>query len=136
MPRFYLHLRRAGELIADTEGTALSHIEAAYLEAFKSAQELWALLLARREDPTVYSFEVTDERNRLQFVLPLAEILETAQKRRAGRRDREAASRASTLMLQSIELRSSLASQIDATRKTVAQTCVLMRRLHQPPDGE
>ena len=98
MPQFYFHLRREGELIADTEGTELSNIEAAYLEAFKSARELWAVLLAKREDPTVYAFEVMDERGRLDFVLPLAEILETAQKRRASRRDREAVARASTLM--------------------------------------
>ena len=136
MPQFYFHLRRGDELIADAEGTELSHIEAAYLEAFKSAQELWTVLLAKREDPTVYAFEVTDERGRLGFVLPLTEVLETAQKGRARRRDREAVARASTLMLRTQELRTSLAGQIDAARQTVAQTRELMRRLHQQADGD
>src|SRR5262245_37483008 len=135
MPRFYFHLRRGGELIADAEGSELAHVEAAYLEGFKSAQELWTVLLAKREDPTVYAFEVTDERGRLGFVLPLAEILETAQKRRASRRDRGAVARASTLMLRTQELRNSLAGQIHATRQTVAQTRELMRRLRQQADS-
>jgi hypothetical protein len=135
MPRFYFHLRRAGELIADVEGSELAHGEAAYLEAFKSARELWTVLLAKREDPTVYAFEVTDDRGRLVFVLPLVEILETAQKRRASRRDREVMAHASTLVSRAQDLRNSLLGQIHATRQTVAQTKELMRRLRQQPDG-
>jgi hypothetical protein len=136
MPQFYFHLRRGGELIADADGAELAHIEAAYLEAFKSARELWTVLLAKREDPTVYAFEVMDEHGRLVFVLPLVEILETAQKRRASRRDREVMAHASTLMLRAQELRQSLAGQIHVTRQTVAQTTELMRRLRQQPDSD
>jgi Domain of unknown function (DUF6894) len=135
MPHFYLHLRRGRDLIADFEGTELSHVEAAYLEAFKSAQELWTMLLAKREDPTAYALEVTDERGRLDFVLPLAEVLQTARKS-AGLPDREAAARTAKLMARTAALRVSLAGQIDATRQTVVETRALLQRLHQPAERE
>ena len=122
-------------MIADSEGTELAHAEAAYLEAFKSAQELWTMLLAKREDPTVYSLEVTDARDRLVFVLPFAEVLQTAR-RGAGLSDLRALDRARRLRSRTQELRSALAREIDATRQTVEETRALMGRLHQPADGE
>ena len=55
MQRFHLHLRQ-GEALAcpDDEGAAFDNLEAAYLEAFHSAQELWPILLEDRRDPRRY----------------------------------------------------------------------------------
>jgi hypothetical protein len=93
------------------------------------------MLLARLEDPTVYAFEFTDSRGRLAFVLPFAEVLQTAR-RGAGLSDLGALQRARRLSSRTQELRRELAREIDATRKTVAQTQALMQRLHQPADHE
>jgi hypothetical protein len=76
IPRFFLHLRRDRELIADEHGEELADAEAAYLQAFSAAQELWATALVRRDDPTIYSFEVVDDKGRLLFTLPLPEVLD------------------------------------------------------------
>jgi hypothetical protein len=129
MPRFYFHLRRSRDLVPDHEGAELAHVEAAYLEAFKSAQELWPILLEQRRDPLAYKFEVMDEAGRLAFELPFAEVLENTQKRE---RPRGPVARTSTLLSRTHLLRESLAAQIETTRNTVDQTRKLLSSLGRP----
>ena len=126
MPRFYFHLRRSRELIRDHEGTELAHVEAAYLEAFKSAQELWTILLEERQDPMTHTLEVLDEGGRLMFVLPLAEVLENTQKRF---RPHGPVAMTSSLLSRTQALREALAGQIETTRQTVDRTRELLANL-------
>ncbi len=135
MPHFRFHLRRRGELIADDEGAELPHLEAAYLQAFDSAEELWPMLLAKREDPIAYSFEVVDARGRLLFVLPLAEVLETARKRSPRVEALAEGAMTSTLLARAESLRTSLVDQIAIARRTVDETRALLNNLGKREPG-
>lgn len=86
MQRFHLHLRQ-GEALAcpDDEGAAFDNLEAAYLEAFHSAQELWPILLEDRRDPRRYVFEITNSAGAVLIELPFSELLEACHDARRGR---------------------------------------------------
>ena len=60
VPLYFFHLRTAQGLNPDETGLELPDAEAAYLEAFKTAQDMWADLLRQREDPTRHSFEIAE----------------------------------------------------------------------------
>jgi hypothetical protein len=129
MPRFYFHLRRSRDLVPDHEGAELAHMEAAYLEAFKSAQELWTILLAQRQNPLAHQFEVMDEGGRLVFALPFAEVLDNTQKRR---RPVGSVATASALLSRTHMLGEALAAQIETTQRTVDETRELLSSLGRP----
>lgn len=89
MPRYFFNLRRGTEMIKDEDGGMFSDVEAAYLEAFAAAKDLWPSVLARDEDPTHYAFEVTDEQNHHLFTLAFSEVLDAARKGRKRNPDSE-----------------------------------------------
>jgi hypothetical protein len=125
MPHFHLHLRRREELILDEEGAELPDAEAAFLQAFESAQELWTMLLDKREDPAACSFEVVDHGGRLVFSLPLAEVLETTRKRARPVRALETAA----LISRAQGLRQSLVEQIETAQRTIGEARRLVNRM-------
>jgi hypothetical protein len=134
IPRFHFHLKHDRECIVDDEGTDLPHCEAAYLQAFDSAQELWSMLLDRREDPTAYVFEVSNGEGCLLFILPLSEVLETVRKGRRLPRT-EALDRASALLSRTKDLYESLVQEIEAARRALAQTRGLLNEWHARDRG-
>jgi len=79
MPCFYFHLRAAQGLSPDEMGLELPNVEAAYLEAFKTARDMWADLLRKREDPTQYSFEITDSLGQVIETPPFSEVLDSTE---------------------------------------------------------
>jgi hypothetical protein len=77
MQRYHLHIRQAGVLVSpDDKGADFESIEAAYLEAFESAQELWPILLGDRRDPRRYSFEITNSAGVVLMEVPFSELLD------------------------------------------------------------
>jgi Domain of unknown function (DUF6894) len=52
MPLFYFHLTVGREHSPDDLGVEFDSVEAAYLDAFATAREMWSELLKNREDPT------------------------------------------------------------------------------------
>jgi hypothetical protein len=83
MPRFHLHLTGLRWTAHDDEGAEFECIEHAYLEAFKSAREIWHELLVQREDPTACAFEIADGAGALLMTVPLTEVLDTCHGLRA-----------------------------------------------------
>src|SRR5689334_8039797 len=82
MPRYFFNFRQAGSVAPDEGGSEFDSVEAAYLAAFKAAQEMWHELLLARQDPRLCAFEVVDESGNGLFNLPFGEVLEVC----AGRR--------------------------------------------------
>jgi hypothetical protein len=120
-------MRRGKELIADEHGDDLPDVETAYLNAFAAARELWTMTLARRDDPTAYSFEVMDDAGRFLFTLPLSEVLDATRtgRKRLGRSDIQA------LLNKNRALRDSLVEQIAKTRSNLDRTHDLLRALRE-----
>ena len=81
MQTYYFHLRRNDELSIDHDGSEFNSVEAAYLGAFKAAQEMWGDCAHRRIDPSNWQFEVTDKNRVRLFVLPFREILKSSESR-------------------------------------------------------
>jgi hypothetical protein len=79
VPKYFFNYRCRRELSHDDQGIHFDNVEAAYLSAFNAAVEMWQELLRARVDPRSCAFEVMDDRARLMFVLPLAEVLESCK---------------------------------------------------------
>jgi hypothetical protein len=76
MPRFYLHLLRAGnELIADDEGEDLPDLAAAQREAMCSGRELLCEAIKSGWPEFPEAFIITDEFGRTLDKVPIAAVL-------------------------------------------------------------
>jgi hypothetical protein len=124
MPQFYFHLKIGREWHSDEIGLELPTVEAAYLEAFAGAQEMWSELLAERSDPTIYSFEISDEAGECLMRVPFTEVLDRARKppAPAGHNSTTA------LMSKTAGLSAALAEQIERTRRMLRETQETLRR--------
>lgn len=81
MPRFFFDFRQGAEICPDAEGTEFAHVEQAYLESFRAAQDMWGELLRQRRDPRRCLFEVRNGKRELLFVLPFMEVIESCTDR-------------------------------------------------------
>lgn len=79
MYRFYFHFRQGVELVPDHEGIELADSDAAYMEAYKGAQEMWGGLLQKQQDPRRCAFEVHDAHGAMIVRLPFGELLESCR---------------------------------------------------------
>jgi hypothetical protein len=75
MRRFYFHLRREGELVADDEGTELPSVTAARREAEQGAREMLAEAIKSGRDTIPDAFIVADEHGREVDTVLLATLL-------------------------------------------------------------
>jgi len=123
MPQFYFHLRIGRERHSDEIGLELPTVEAAYLEGFAGAQEMWTELLAERSDPTIYSFEISDEAGECLMRVPFTEVL-------GARKPCAPATHKSTtaLMSKTAGLTAALSEQIERTRRMLQETQETLRR--------
>jgi hypothetical protein len=80
MPRFHLHLTGLRAIGLDEEGAEFESLEHAYLETFRSAQEMWHELLLRRDDPRQCAFEITDGAGTPLMTVPLTEVLDACRR--------------------------------------------------------
>jgi hypothetical protein len=81
MPRFFFDFRQSGHLVPDSEGIEFASVEQAYLEAFKTAQDMWSELLKQRRDPRRCLFEVRSEAGDMLFVFPFQEVVDSCTDR-------------------------------------------------------
>ena len=79
MPRFYFHFAKGREIEQDPDGLEFPDLEAAYLDAFRAAREMWAEMLERQEDPRELAFQIYDDGGRLLLTLPFAEVLQATK---------------------------------------------------------
>jgi hypothetical protein len=75
MGRFYFHIREAGRLIPDDEGTDLPDFPAARREALLSARELLAEAIKKDKPEAPDAFVIADEVGHTLETLSLNEIL-------------------------------------------------------------
>ena len=61
MPRFYFHLTKGQEFESDPDGLEFADLEAAYLEAFRAATEIWTEMLGHQQNPLELAFHIHDE---------------------------------------------------------------------------
>jgi len=83
MPRFFFDFRQAGHLVPDSEGIEFADVEQAYLEAFKTAQDMWSELLRERQDPRRCLFEVRSAAGDTLFIFPFQEVVDSCTDRAA-----------------------------------------------------
>lgn len=125
MPRFFFDFRQGKDRTPDTTGLVLANVEAAYLEAFKGAHDIWSELLKERLDPRRCTLEVRSEAGEDLFVLPFSELLDSCVDRTA----RPRASFGEILATTSYARRVSkeFASEIQATRQILKESHSLRR---------
>ncbi|WP_414471337.1 DUF6894 family protein [Microvirga sp. M2] len=82
MPHFYFHIRDADQRRSrDRLGLEFPDVETAYLEAFRAAEGIRGVFVARGRNPRDYAIEVANAADELILDLPFAEIFD----RHAGR---------------------------------------------------
>src|SRR5689334_14243716 len=81
MPQFFFDFRQSGHLVPDTEGIEFGSAEQAYLEAYRSAQDMWSELLRQRRDPRRCYFEVRGAVGDLLFIFPFQEVVDSCTDR-------------------------------------------------------
>lgn len=79
MARFHLHLIGPRGAYPDEEGGEFESAEHAYLEVFKSAQEIWHELLLKLEDPRSFVFHITDAAGTSIVTVPFTEVLDACR---------------------------------------------------------
>ena len=128
---YYFHLFDGQTLSADEIGLKLASIECAYLEATAAARAMWYELLAARRNPLACAFEITDEGGTMLMRLDFSELLD-GQSGTAP-----APTHASEQIFRAIKInrrravsaREDLDSAIEQTRRSLAETNLLLARL-------
>jgi hypothetical protein len=78
MPRFFFHIRAAGEIAEDTDGAELPDIAAANDEAVLAARELLADMLRRGEVVDGQEFVICDELGHEIATVPFRSVIRLA----------------------------------------------------------
>ncbi len=76
MPRFFFNYRERNEFAVDDSGIEFESFEAAWLDAFNTAREMWPEIMARRVDPRTCAFEIMDSNGNLLAIVNFKELLE------------------------------------------------------------
>jgi hypothetical protein len=74
MPRFFMHVREADELIEDLDGSDLPDLEAARAEATAAAREIAAEHLKTCKALGARRFEIWDDAGRMLATVPFPEV--------------------------------------------------------------
>jgi uncharacterized protein DUF6894 len=117
MPRFFFNYREGASYTVDDTGVEFDTFEAAYVDAFNAAREMWPEMMAQRVDPRSASFEIFDQPGHHLATLPFSEVLENCASRPIRQQD----------------IRASIASVMDAAhlaRRTLSEFRHELRRSH------
>ncbi|MBQ0819500.1 hypothetical protein KBI52_04585 [Microvirga sp. HBU67558] len=131
MPRFYFHIRDADQRRSRDElGLDFPDAETAYLEAFRSAEDIRAEFMARAQNPQDYAIEVTNAADELVFDLPFSEIFDRHAGRHAPRSEivRAAREQGDRMM----RLTAEVAEQVRLVRENLRRSRDLLNSLGQP----
>jgi hypothetical protein len=82
IPLFFFDYFDGQQLHQAEDGLELRDVDAAYLEAFKAATEIWGEALRARRNPHADAFSIRDGVGIVVLELPFAEILESSRGRR------------------------------------------------------
>jgi hypothetical protein len=127
MPWFYFDFTNGREIERDPDGLEFSSLEAAYLEAFRAAREIWAEMLERQEDPRDRAFHIHDGAGRLLLTLPFSEVLEATK----GNRPKvlpPGARKLQVEMQRMQRLKGELSTMIVSAQRTIDESKTLLHR--------
>jgi hypothetical protein len=77
MPRFFFNFRDATDFDRDEEGLELPDLDAAYLEAFEAAKEMWGEAIRELRNPGRQQIEICDADGKTLLIVPLREVLDS-----------------------------------------------------------
>jgi hypothetical protein len=77
MPRYYFNLRDQNRIDPDEDGLELPDLDAAYLETFEAAKEMWGEAIRKMRNPSQQRFEISDAEGTTLLVVPFMEVLES-----------------------------------------------------------
>jgi Domain of unknown function (DUF6894) len=75
MPLFFFDYYDKDERDLDTDGIEFPDMEAAYLDAYHSAMDMWAEARHEGRDVSHHRFEIRDATGNIVVVLPFTEVL-------------------------------------------------------------
>lgn len=75
MPRYFFNVRSDERFVSDAEGGEYPNVEAAKVEAEKSAREMLADALIKGEEVDGNTFEVIDDAGALIFTYPFRDAM-------------------------------------------------------------
>ena len=75
MPQFFFNFRDEDGLNRDREGLELPDLDAAYMEAFEAAKEMWIEAIRDMRNPMRQSFEVVDADGNILIIVPFGEVI-------------------------------------------------------------
>jgi hypothetical protein len=105
IPLFFFDYFDGQQLHEAEDGVELRDADAAYLEAFKAATEIWGEALRARRNPASDAFRIRDTTGVVVLELPFAEVLESTRGRRwrsAPKRWRQSTNEAIEVATQSV----------------------------------
>ena len=79
IPLFFFDYFDGQQLHEAEVGVELRDADAAYLEAFKAATEIWGEALRERRNPYSDAFRIRDRTGAVVLELPFAEVLESSR---------------------------------------------------------
>src|SRR5690242_12608978 len=127
MPRFFFDFRQGGHLVPDSEGIEFADAEQAYLEAFKTAQDMWSELLKQRHDPRRCYFEVRGAAGDLLFIFPFQEVVDSCTDRAVPPLQRSLQNLVETHNYAK-RVRDEMAAQVRESHKVLRDSHALLRR--------
>src|SRR5262245_49727323 len=77
MRRYFFNFRDQNQIEPDEDGLELPDLDAAYLEAFEAAKEMWGEAIRDLRNPSQQQFEISDADGNTLLVVPFMEILES-----------------------------------------------------------
>jgi hypothetical protein len=77
MPRYFFHHRDGNVLDRDEDGLEMPDLDAAYLEAFEAAKEMWIESIRDMRNPSRQQFEVADIRGSTLLIVPFKEVMDS-----------------------------------------------------------
>jgi len=127
MNRYFFHLSTPEGYSKDEEGCLFPSLELAFLDASQAALELSVDVIRRRQKPTGYRFDITDDRGGLLLELPFSEIL-SARPSPSARPDPHVCEQISGEVARSRRLQADLAEGFAEARRQLAATRELLAR--------
>jgi hypothetical protein len=77
MPRYFFHFRDGTALERDEDGLEMRDLDAAYLEAFEAAKEMWIEGIRNMRNPSRQQIEVGDIEGRTLLIVPFTEVMDS-----------------------------------------------------------
>jgi hypothetical protein len=77
MPRYFFHHRDGNVLDRDEDGLEMEDLDAAYLEAFEAAKEMWIEGIRDMRNPSRQQFEINDADGVTLLIVPFKEVMDS-----------------------------------------------------------